>query len=426
VLGTILRESWQFLHAQSFWGLVGLLWLTLLAELPRYFVGIQATAAAILFRERRPRLPLEARSKVSVLLVGHNEENAIEKCVRSLRAQTFRDFEIICVDDGSSDSTYAIMCRLHREQQVHAVARLQLRGGKASGLNLAARMAKGDIYVVVDCDCSFEPDAIEELIRPLMEDPKLSAVSGNILVRNWQESIVTSLQAIEYLQSISLGKSYANILDQVSCVSGAWGAFRRRAWEHALGNDPGGGEDLDFTIRLRLAGYRVAFTRHAICYTDAPATLYNLLRQRNRWERDAFWIRFRKYRRIMNPLNNSFSWRDALHQWDFVIFNMLPTMVFPFYIAWLLAWYGDLALIILMAVAMILLLFDVVTFVASVLITGKPHYWWLLPFVPIYGLFQSYVMRIDRFYAYASEWIYSLSRNDNYVPQTVRNWSNWR
>jgi cellulose synthase/poly-beta-1,6-N-acetylglucosamine synthase-like glycosyltransferase len=419
-------RAWQLLAALPAETTLAMLWLTLLVEIPRYFLGLQATAAALLLRDKWQPMPLRTRTRVSLLLVGHNEEAAIEKCVRSLRRQTFNDFEIVCVDDGSSDKTFAIMSRLQREGLVQSAASLQLRGGKAAGINFAERLAKGDILVVVDCDCSFEPNAIEELIRPLVVDPTVAAVSGNILVRNWQVSVTASLQAIEYLVSISLGKTYSNALDQVSCVSGAFGAFRRTAWQHIRGMDTGGGEDLDFTIRLRLAGYKVVFARHSICYTDVPDTLYALLRQRNRWERDAFWIRFRKFKRIMNPLRREFSWLDAMHQWDFLLFNMIPTLVFPFYLAWLVTYYGDFAAVILVAVVLALYVLDITTFICAVLVTGKPVYWRLLPFLPLYGPFQSYVMRLDRFYAYVTEWIYSSSRKDNYVPQKVRDWFVWK
>ena len=422
----IFNRSWQFLSELPPGALLAMLWLTLLVEIPRYFLGLQATAAALLFRDKRRCTPeVAAPVRVSVLLAGHNEEQAIEQCVRSLRRQSFNTFEIVCVDDGSSDNTSSIMRRLQREGMVQCVAKLQLRGGKAAGLNLAARLANGDIFVVVDCDCSFEPDAVEELIRPLLVDSGIAAVSGNILVRNWRVSLTTSLQAIEYLICISLGKAYANHINQVCCVSGAAGAFRRAAWEHVRGMDSGG-EDLDFTIRLRLAGYKVVFARHSICYTDVPETLYALLRQRNRWERDAFWIRFRKFKSIMNPLRRNFSWREAVHQWDFVLFNLVPTLTFPFYLAWLVSRYHDFWPIILIAVCLALYVLDVATFVCAVLITGKTVYWRLLPFLPLYGPFQSYLMRVDRLYAYVTEWIYSSSLSDNYVPQKVRNWSNWR
>ena len=143
----------------------------------------------------------------------------------SLRKQTFHRFEIVCVDDGSSDKTFAIMRRLQSEGLVQSFGRLQLRGGKAAALNLAARMAHGDIFIVTDCDCSFEPDAIEELLRPLAGNASVAAVSGNILVRNWRRSVTTAIQGIEYLVSISLGKTFAGVLDQVCCISGALAPF---------------------------------------------------------------------------------------------------------------------------------------------------------------------------------------------------------
>ncbi len=422
----LVTQAWQFLGALPFGSLVAIFWLVLLIEMPRYFVGIQATAAALLLSDWRRPAPLARTPRISILLVGHNEETTLDKCVRSLREQSYRNFEIVCVDDGSSDATFSIMSRLQREGLVESVARLDLRGGKASGINLAARMARSQFFVVVDCDCSFEPDAIEELVRPLVTDPSIAAVSGNILVRNWRVSLTATMQAIEYLVSISLGKAYSNVLDQVSCVSGAFGAFRRDAWEYAGGMDVGGGEDLDFTMRLRLAGRRVVFARHSICYTDAPDTVYALIRQRNRWERDAFWIRFRKYRRVMNPFSPGFSWRDAAHQWDFVLFNMVPTLVFPFYVTWLFANFGDFAPIVLVAVAIALFAVDLPVFVCAVLVTGKPVYWRLLPFLPLYGLFQSYLMRFNQIYAYVTEWIWALSLTDNYVPQKVRDWAIWR
>jgi len=422
----VITQAWDFLIALPTWSMVALFWLTLLAEAPRYFLGVQATVAALLLRDHRHAGPLPAIAPVSILLVGHNEEGAIANCVRSLHAQTFNRFEIVCVDDGSNDATFAIMRRLQREGLVQAVGRLQLRGGKASGINLAARLAKGDIYVVVDCDCSFESDAIEELLRPLAMDPHVAAVSGNILVRNWQTSITASLQCIEYLISISLGKAFSNALDQVSCVSGAFGAFRRTTWHAIGGMDVGGGEDLDFTLRLRGRGGKVVFARHSICYTDVPTTPAALWRQRNRWERDAFWIRLRKFKRVFNPFGRAFLWREAVHQWDFLLFNMLPTAVLPFYLTWLLVKYGEFGILILVAVALTLFCLDVVTFVGAVLVTAKPAYWRLLPFLPLFGFSQSYVMRANRLYAYVTEAIYSSSLKDNYVPQKVRDLVSWR
>jgi cellulose synthase/poly-beta-1,6-N-acetylglucosamine synthase-like glycosyltransferase len=422
----LILDAWRLLGSLSGWSFVLMFGMVLLTDGPRHILGIQATAAAFILREWRSYGPLAPLPPVSILLAGHNEEDAIEKCVRSLRKQSFNRYEIVCVDDGSTDRTFAIMRRLLNEGMVQSIARLQLRGGKSAALNLAARMAHGDIFIVVDCDCSFEPDAVEALLRPFAEDLSLGAVSGNILVRNWQKSVTTAMQAIEYLISISLGRTFAGVLDQVTCISGAFGAFRREAWTANAGM-ASGGEDFDFTIRLRLAGFKIVFAPDAVCYTDVPESPYNLLRQRSRWERDGFWIRFRKYRRLFNPFAQNLLWREAAHQWDFMLFTALPTLAFPFYVAWLFGTFGvAVATVLLIAVSSTFMWIDLACFLAATLVTGRPIYLRLLPFVPIYGLFQTYVMKPHRFYAYVTEAVASLSLNDNYVPKKVRDLNDWR
>jgi cellulose synthase/poly-beta-1,6-N-acetylglucosamine synthase-like glycosyltransferase len=424
-MGYLIQQACDFLAALPAWTYVSLFWLTILAEIPRYVFGMQATVIGLLLRDRYHPGPLGLMPKVSILLAGHNEEDVIEKCVLSLHRQTFNRFEIVCVDDGSTDQTYAIMTRLRHAGLVQSVARLELRGGKASALNFAARMATGDIFIVIDCDCSFEPDAIEELLRPL-SGAGIAAASGNILVRNWRTSIAASLQAIEYVISISLGKTFAGALDQVCCVSGAFGAVRRDAWEMIGGMDIGGGEDLDFTMRLRTRGYRVVFARHSIAYTDVPATPLALWRQRNRWERDALWVRYRKHGRLMYPLGRNFNWREALHQWEFLLFSIIPTIIFPFYFTWLLVTYGSYGVMLLISLSIVLFLLDLVAFVGAILVTGRPIYWRVLPFLPLYGMYQSSVGRMNRLYAYVTEMIFSSSLQDNYVPQKVRDLATWR
>ena len=137
-------------------------------------------------------------------------------------------------------------------------------------------------------------------------------------------------------------------------------------------------------------------------------------------------IRFRKYRRLFNPFAPHFVWREAAHQWDFLLFTGLPTLAFPFYLGWLFATFGATGFVLLAAVAIPLFALDLACFAAAALLTNRPVYWRLLPFLPIYGLFSTYVMKIHRLYAYVTEAIASLSLKDNYVPKKVHNLNNWR
>jgi cellulose synthase/poly-beta-1,6-N-acetylglucosamine synthase-like glycosyltransferase len=223
-----------------------------------------------------------------------------------------------------------------------------------------------------------------------------------------------------------LGKTASDLFNQVTCVSGAFGAFRREAWTYVGGMDASSGEDFDITMRLRIAGGKIAFARKAICYTDAPETLMALARQRNRWERDAFWIRFRKFRRTLTPPRKNIRWQETIHQLDFFVFNVACAAVFPIYIFQLFMHYGSFTFFILLAAGLGLYVLDGLSFVFAAWITGKPEYWKLAPFLVVYGPFHSYVMRFIRLWAYLDEWIFSRSREDDYIPEKVRAWSAWR
>jgi cellulose synthase/poly-beta-1,6-N-acetylglucosamine synthase-like glycosyltransferase len=420
------EQGIALLGTLSILGVVNLFWFTFLLEIPRYMLTFIPSLVVIYNEMRRDPGPMPNVGRVSILLAGHNEADAIEQCVRSLREQTFQDFEIVCVSDGSTDETYKIMMRLQSQGLVDKIAECQTRGGKSSAINLGFRLASGDIVVVIDCDCSFERTAIEELIRPFA-DPNVGAVGGSVLVRNSNDTIVSSLQAIEYMVAIQLGKTIMDMFGQLSIISGAFGAFRRSAFVHVGGMDQGPGEDGDLTMRLRIYGYRIAFAIRSIAYTDVPVALFNLLRQRQRWERDALWTRYRKYGRTLNPGSRDFLPRELPHQIDFLIMDVFAGIIAPFYIGWLVWQIGfSSTLFILFCAYCGLLMLDLFTFSCGVIATGKHQYWRLMPFVMIYGPFKGYLMRTARLITYIQEWIYSSSRYDNFAPPKVNAWIRWK
>ena len=407
-------------------GGLSLFWFTIVLELPRYILTFIPAIFIIRSKMAEKIGPMPNIGKVSILIPGHNEADSIEQCVLSLREQTFQDFEIVCVSDGSTDDTYKIMKRLQREGKVDKIAECAIRGGKSSAINLGMRLASGDVVVVIDCDCSFDRNAIEELLRPFA-DKQVGAVGGSILVRNGHASITASLQAIEYLVAIQLGKTAMDAIGQLSIISGAFGAFRREAFMRVGMMDQGPGEDGDITIRLRLYGYKITFAIRSIAYTDVPVHLFNLIKQRQRWERDALWTRFRKYARILNPKSRDFKWKELPHQIDFLVMDVFCGVIAPFYIIWLIN-RTDLqfALFVFLVIYLALLVLDFFTFVCGVLAIGKKSYWKLLPFVFLYGPFKGYLMRYARLYTYVEEWIWSASRHDNFAPPKVNDWIRWK
>jgi cellulose synthase/poly-beta-1,6-N-acetylglucosamine synthase-like glycosyltransferase len=300
-------------------------------------------------------------------------------------------------------------------QEAHCT---QLRAGKSAGVNLAVGRTTGEIIVNVDCDCTFDRHALKHIIAPFA-DPRVGGVAGNIILRNPKASLVTSCQAIEYMISISQGKTAANLTDLMSCVSGAFGAFRRETLERVGGLDSGGGEDLDVTLKLRSAGWHALFAPDAICYTDAPVTLMALTRQRFRWERDAVRLRYRKHRALLNPFSKRFDVIELLHELDFIFFNVVAAVAFPFYLVWLFAMYGDLAPMILLAAQIGMWVMDLFTFLLAAWMTPKAHALSLMPYLLAYSPFYGFLMRMIRIAAYLQEWVFRASYKDPYVPQKV-------
>src|SRR5690606_40088993 len=123
----------------------------------------------------------------------------------------------------------------------------------------------------------------------------------------------------------------------------------------------------------------------AICYTDVPTTAFQYIRQRLRWERDAIWIRFRKHRRLLNPLNPSFRISEAVHQWDYMLCNVLGAFIFPVYLIWLMVQYGSFALAILIGMQVGLLLIDIVILAISAWFSGGCVFWCIVFFFPGYS-----------------------------------------
>lgn len=414
----VASDGITYLTSQSGDSLLHLFWFVALFEIPRYLFAFLAVAALSFRTSREPTQLAPNIGRVTVVIAGHNEQDSTDRCVRSVYEQSLTPDEIIVVSDGSTDRMPAKLRELQEEGLIKEGHCTQLRAGKSAGFNLALGRATGDIIVNVDCDCTFDRHALKEIVATFA-DPRVGGVAGNIVPRNASRSLITEFQAIEYLISISQGKQAANMTDLMTCVSGGFGAFRRQAITRVGGLDAGGGEDLDVTLRLREAGWKTLFAPEAICYTDVPETLGALTRQRFRWERDAVRLRYRKHGSLLNPFSRRFRPIELAHELDFIVFSILSAVVFPFYVLWLFATYGDLAVMILIGAQVGMLALDFVSFILAALTSPRLRSWPLLPYVPGYSLFNGLIMRFIRLFAYLQEWVFDASYRDAYVPQKV-------
>lgn len=228
---------------------------------------------------RRAREPLRFLGPVSIVVPAYNEAANIAATVRSLLASDYPQVDVIVVDDGSTDGTADIVERL-RLPGVTVIR--QPNAGKPTALNTGIAHARSEILVLVDGDTVFEPDAVGKLVQPL-HSCDVGAVSGNTKVAN-RRGLLGRWQHLEYVIGFNLDRRMFDVARCMPTVPGAIGAFRRAAIM-----DVGGvssetlAEDTDFTMALIRAGWRVVYAPDAIAWTEAPASLRQLWRQRYRW-----------------------------------------------------------------------------------------------------------------------------------------------
>ena len=393
-------------------------WHMLIFEVPRYALATVAVVASQIFSFRRTER-LRPRLSVSVLLPGHNEAHNLRRSVLSIREQTVPPTQIVIVDDGSTDPTLKMARTLAAEGLVDVVLTTHRRSGKSAAANLGLSACTGDIIIIADADTTYDRDAFEKIIMEF-DSPAVGAVAGDLGVRNPDSTLLTSIQAIQYLISISLGRRVSDMFGILYIVSGAFGAFRREALDSVGGWDVGPGEDADLTMKIRRAGWRVRFAPDARGLTDVPETLVALMRQRLRWNRSLVRIRMRKFKSILDPWSSQFSVQDAIGLIDILLFQFGLAVSFTVYLIWLVATYSEFAFVILAVTTLVYAGVGTITFLLASFVCGRPGTAALFPVAIIYGPFNSYVLRFVRLAAYLQELVFRRSYSDDYVPSLVR------
>ncbi len=239
-------------------------------------VGLARLQAA---RQRLQPRPEGFPPPVSIVVPAYNEAAGIEQAVRSLASSDYPEFEVIVVDDGSTDGTGDLvdfLC-LSRVRVIWERNR-----GKAEALNTGVAAAKHDLIAAVDADTVFEEGTLGALVRPFA-DPGVGAVAGNTKVGN-RRSLLGLWQHIDYVTGFNLDRRLYDVLGCMPTVPGAVGAFRKSALVEVGGfSSDTLAEDTDLTIALGRRGWKVVYAEDARGFTETPASLGALWRQRYRW-----------------------------------------------------------------------------------------------------------------------------------------------
>lgn len=270
-------------------------------------------------RRRQAQAPKREEPLVSIIVPGYNEDRVVVSCVQSIMAANYENYELILVNDGSTDGTAEIMRELARTYP-KTIFVDQPNSGKGAALNTGTAYSHGRFIMYVDSDGVFGKDTINEMLRPF-ENRKVGAVSGDDRPVNLDRLVTKLLSLISHVGTGFIRRALS-VIDCLPVVSGNIGMFRREALEKAgaLRTDTLG-EDLELTWRMHRAGYTVKFAPRAVVYAESPSTLRGLWRQRVRWARGMLQATLIHKDMIGNPRYGAFG--------IYLLFNTLSMIVVP-------------------------------------------------------------------------------------------------
>ena len=417
-------EFFGYWHSVGFWKITRVFWYFIAFELVRY-VGLEFFVLGVfrLNKKKRDRKWAQAKAAfwaekpfISIIAPGKNEGKHLYKLVKSLNEQTYTNAEIIIVDDGSDDQSAVIGRSLERAGLIDLFLRNDARGGKASGANLAVRYCKGKYVLHMDADCSFDHDAVENILIPFYLDEKIGGIGGNVKIRE-ADNLCSKLQAIEYLKSISVGRIVTSYLGIYRIISGAFGAFRMDALREVGGWDIGPGLDGDITVKLRKSGYRIYFEPKAVCLTTGPKKFGVLWKQRSRWSRSIVRFRFRKHNDTLMP-HKGFKWSNFFAFTENMVYNVLLDFKWFIYFFDIAIHYSRFLDIIL---PFNIFLYIVTGYLQMIAISQfserKKEELKLLPYVPLMVPYVAIFLRCCRTLAYIREFLFKTSYQDPWNPQ---------
>lgn len=220
---------------------------------------------------------------VAVLIPCFNEGDNAEETITQALALKYPNFEVIAINDGSSDNTGEILNRLAVQHPRLRVVHLAENQGKAMGLQAGSLVTDAEYLLGIDGDALLDPHAASWILRHFQRDPAVAAVTGNPRIRN-RSTLLGRVQVGEFSSIIGMIKRAQRTYGRIFTVSGAITAFRKSAvhqvgyWSHDMLT-----EDIDISWKLQRAGWKIEFESNALVWVLMPETLQGLWKQRLRW-----------------------------------------------------------------------------------------------------------------------------------------------
>lgn len=282
----------------------------------------------------------------SVLIPVYNESRHIYETVQSIMASDYKNFEVIIIDDGSTDDSRYWIEKAKNEFDNIKTYYCEKNGGKKHALAKGFELAENEIFVTIDSDSIIAPDAMRNIVIPF-ENPEVGAVAGNINVKNIKEGLIPKLMDIIFVFSYEFLRSAQSKCGSVLCTPGALSAYRRDAlmplvteWleKTFLGKKTVIGEDRELTCMLLKNKWEVVYQESANAYTNMPVTYVNLCKMLLRWVRGDIRENILMFKYVLNNCSLKHIKSIGL-TFHYIIFNigvLSPVVMLPFIILYLI------------------------------------------------------------------------------------------
>lgn len=322
---------------------------------------------------------------LSIILPAYNEEKVIIDSVKALMSLQYPEFEVIVVNDGSTDGTLETLKNEFRLIQTNMPVRLSVGhkpirgvyisydhqnlividkengGGKFDANNAGVNVARYPLFCVMDADSLLDSEALIRATRLFVDDRSVVASGGIVRLLNGavvKDGKVTELhapkkfierfQAIEYTRGFLSGRTAWNYFNSLMIISGAFGIFRRDMVLEIGGYRKCIGEDMDLVVRMHKhckenkTPYKILFAADPVCYTQVPAEWKSLLKQRSRWHKGLLDSLVKGRKMFFNP---KFGWVGLFGMPYFAFFEAVgPSIEFLGYASFIALWFaGKLA-----------------------------------------------------------------------------------
>lgn len=319
-----------------------------IAYIPGY---INAFNVVSLLLDRQPKFKtLDPKDPITILISCWNEEESIGEVLSYIKKQDYQGkIKVIVIDNASTDMTFERARKASQELSMDVNVIQEHKPGKNNALNTGLKYIDTEFFITLDADTLLHKSAVRYLVaRMKTSSEEVSAVAGNVLVRNSRENFITRIQEWDYFLGISSIKRMQGLFQSTLVAQGAFSLYKTEEIKAINGWPDAIGEDIVLTWNLLRLNKKVFYEPFSVGFTEVPSSLKHLAIQRSRWARGMVeglklhkpWQQPEKYVRYLTSINLIMPYLDIMYT-----FCWIPGLILAFFGKYWIA--GPMTLLVL-------------------------------------------------------------------------------